>query len=155
MKLKVLFICTHNSARSQMAEAWLNHRCGDLFEAHSAGLEPGVVNPLAIQVMGEEGITIDPDKRTQHVFDVYRSGKAFAHVISVCDQAKKEKCPTFPGTTQRIDWSFEDPTAFHGTEEVKLNQFRKTRDAIRDKIEEWCEEVCPEVESTYFKEKII
>ncbi len=149
MKLRVLFICTHNSARSQMAEAWLNHICGNLFEAHSAGTEPATVNPLAIQVMGEAGINIPPSKKTQNVFDLYRSGKTFSYVISVCDQTRQEKSPIYPGIIHRLDWSFKDPSTFVGTGDEKLNHFREARDAIRAKIELWCEEVCPTAKATY------
>ena len=95
MKRKVLFICVHNSARSQMAEAWLNHVCGDFFEAQSAGLEPGTLNPLAVQVMSEVGIDIS-HKKTRAVFDVFKSGQLFAYVVTVCDETSAEKCPIFP-----------------------------------------------------------
>src|SRR5437764_6543439 len=96
MKIKVLFICIHNSARSQMAEAWLNHICGEFFEAQSAGLEPGTLNPVAVQVMQEAGIDIS-HKKTQAVFDVFKSGQLFRYVITVCDESSAKKCPIFPG----------------------------------------------------------
>src|SRR5436853_7856270 len=91
MKQRVLFICVHNSARSQMAEAWLNKLCGENFEAQSAGLEPGRLNPLVVQVMAEAGIDISK-KKTQAVFDVFASGQLFAYVITVCDETSAEKC---------------------------------------------------------------
>src|SRR5207253_5988413 len=95
MKKRVLFICVHNSARSQMAEAWLNKVCGEHFEAQSAGLEPGTLNPLAVQVMAEVGIDIS-NKKNQAVFDVFKSGQLFPYVITVCDETSAEKCPNFP-----------------------------------------------------------
>jgi arsenate reductase len=143
MKSKVLFICIHNSARSQMAEAWLNHTCGEFFEAQSAGLEPGTLNPLAIEVMQEVGIDIS-GKKTQAVFDVFKSGQLFSHVVTVCDESSAEKCPIFPGPTKRLHWSFADPSQVTGTDEEKLRRVREIRDEIRTKIEQWCEEVSPQ-----------
>ena len=142
MKTKVLFICVHNSARSQMAEAWLNHLCSEFFEAHSAGLEPGKLNPLAVQVMEEVGLDIS-NKPTQGVLDVLKSGQLFGYVITVCDESNAEKCPIFPGRTKRLHWSFPDPAQITGTPEQKLESVRKIRDQIRNKIEAWCAEVCP------------
>jgi arsenate reductase len=141
MKPKVLFICVHNSARSQMAEAWLAHTCGEFFEAESAGLEPGKLNPLAVEVMAEAGIDIS-GKKTQAVFDVFKSGQLFAYVVTVCDESSAEKCPIFPGPTRRLHWSFGDPSQVTGTHEEKLERVRKIRDDIREKIENWCAEVC-------------
>jgi arsenate reductase len=141
MKSKVLFICVHNSARSQMAEAWLNSICGEFFEAQSAGLEPGTLNPLAVEVMREAGIDIS-EKKTQAVFDVFKSGQLFSHVITVCDESSAEKCPIFPGPTKRLHWSFADPSQVPGTDEEKLARAREIRDEIREKIEDWCAEVC-------------
>jgi len=141
MKPKVLFICVHNSARSQMAEAWLNHLCGDFFEGQSAGLEPGSLNPLVVEVMREEGIDISK-KKTQAVFDVFKSGQLFAYVITVCDESSAKKCPIFPGPTKRLHWSFADPSQLTGPAEEKLIRIREIRDEIRDKIDNWCAEVC-------------
>jgi arsenate reductase len=141
LKPNVLFICIHNSARSQMAEAWLNHLCGEYFEAHSAGLEPGTLNPLAVEVMREVGIDIS-GKKMQGVFDVFKSGQLFAYVITVCDESSAEKCPIFPGPAKRMHWSFPDPSQVTGTPEEKLARVREIRDEIRAKIGNWCEEVC-------------
>src|SRR5438094_8468498 len=141
MKKKGLFICLHNSARSQMAAAWLNDICRDYFEAESAGLEPGELNPLAVQVMDEVGIDISNNK-TQAVFDVFKSGQLFAYVITVCDETSAEKCPIFPGVTNRLHWSFTDPTALVGTQQERLEGTRKIRDEIRARIETWCDEMC-------------
>ena len=144
MKPKVLFICVHNSARSQMAEAWLNYLCSDFFEARSAGLEPGTLNPLAVEVMKEVGIDIS-EKKTQSVFDVFKSAELFAYVITVCDESSAEKCPIFPGPAQRLHWSFPDPSRVTGSREEKLAQVRAIRDEIRAKIDNWCAEVCSAV----------
>src|SRR5438128_11099470 len=113
MKQKVLFICVHNSARSQMAEAFLNDICGDHFEVHSAGLEPGKLNPLAVEAMREIGIDI-LQKQTQSVSDVLESGPAaagFAYVITVWDESSAERCPVFPGDPKRLQWGFRAPSA--------------------------------------------
>lgn len=137
-KTRVLFMCIHNSARSQMAEAWLNHLHGDQFEAQSAGLEPGALNPLAVKVMQEVGIDIS-GKTTKRVFDLVKAGEVFSYAIAVCDQASAERCPIFPGFTKRLQWSFPDPSAVTGSEEEKLEKVREIRDGIKAKIEDWYE----------------
>jgi arsenate reductase len=141
MKQKVLFICIHNSARSQMAEAFLNGICGDSFEAHSAGLEPGSLNPLAVEAMREIGMDISR-KQTQSVFDVFKSGELFAYAITVCDESSADRCPIFAGVTKRLHWSFPDPSQLTGTREERLAGTRKIRDQIRVRIEMWCDEIC-------------
>jgi arsenate reductase len=141
MKKKVLFVCIHNSARSQMAEAFLNHICGEFFEAQSAGIEAGKLNPLVVEAMEEIGIDISSNK-TKQVFDFIKSSQRFAYVITVCDEASAERCPIFPGVTTRLHWSFPDPSTFQGTPEEKLEKAREVRDAIKRKIEDWCAEVC-------------
>lgn len=141
MKKRVLFICIHNSARSQMAEAWLNQICGEHFEAQSAGLEPGTLNPVVVEAMSEVGIDISR-KGTQAVFDVWKSGQLFAYVFTVCDETSAEKCPIFPGPATRLHWGFSDPSALAGTPAEKLEGVRKIRDEIRARIEAWCDEVC-------------
>lgn len=125
-----------------MAEAWLNRICGEAFAAESAGLEPGTLNPLVVEAMQEVGIDISK-KETRAVFDVFKAGKLFAYVITVCDETSAEKCPIFPGVTKRLHWSFPDPSALVGSHENKLAEVRKIRDEIRDKIRAWCEEICP------------
>ena len=141
-KANVLFICVHNSARSRIAEALLNARCGEFFEAQSAGLERGRgVNPLAAEVMNEIGIDIGA-KPSQEVFDVYKSGQLFAYVITVCSESEGAGCPIFPGPAKRLHWPFADPSSFTGTWEEKLEQTRKVRDQIAAKIDAWCAEVC-------------
>jgi arsenate reductase len=138
-KQNVLFICVHNSARSQMAEAWLNQICGDRFAAESAGLEPGTINPLVVEVMREVGIDLS-QKKTQAVFDVWKSGKLFQYVIAVCAESEEKGCPIFPGVTTRLSWPFPDPSRVEGTHEKRLEQVRTIRDSIRTKVETWCEE---------------
>jgi arsenate reductase len=138
LKIKVLFVCIHNSARSQMAEAFLNHYFGDKFEAESAGLEPGKLNPVVVEVMKEIGIDISANK-TKSVFDFFKQGKFFHYVITVCDETAAERCPIFPGVTDRIHWSFPDPSALRGSYEEKLEGTRKIRDQVRKRIKEWGE----------------
>jgi arsenate reductase len=125
-----------------MAEAWLNHICGEIFDAQSAGLEPGTINPLVVRAMAEEGIDISK-KKTQRAFDVWKSGQMFKYVITVCSDAEAKGCPIFAGVTTRLHWPFPDPSQLTGTGEEKLRTVREIRDEIRQKIEEWCEEVCP------------
>src|SRR5882724_3872962 len=100
-KKRVIFICIHNSARSQMAEAFLNHICGDEYEAHSAGLEPGKLNPIVVEAMQQIGIDISGNK-TKSVFDMFKSGNLFHYAITVCDETSAERCPIFPGITRRL-----------------------------------------------------
>jgi arsenate reductase len=140
-KKKLLFVCIHNSARSQMAEAWANYFCRDHFEVQSAGLEPGLLNPLVVEVMKEKGIDISC-KKTQGVAELYKRGESFSHVISVCDGASAEKCPIFPGVSQRLHWDFTDPSKAPGTKEEKLAQIRQICDDIKARIEDWCSSVC-------------
>src|SRR5262245_17637065 len=144
---KVLFICVHNSARSQMAEAFLNDICGAQFEAHSAGLEPGKLNPVVVEAMQELGIDISRNQ-AKAVFDIVKSGKTFAYVITVCDETNAERCPIFPGVTTRLHWSFPDPSAVTGSKEDKLARTREIRDMIKGKIEEWCAQACPAVQAS-------
>jgi arsenate reductase len=116
MKHRVLFVCIHNSARSQMAEAFLNQICPDKFEAESAGLEPGNLNPVVVEVMREIGIDISRNP-TKSVFDMFKTGRMFGYVITVCDEANAERCPIFPGVTKRLQWSFPDPSRAKGSQE--------------------------------------
>jgi len=135
-KMKVLFICVHNSARSQMAEAFLKKYGGTKFEVESAGLEPGQLNPLVIEAMKEVGIDISHHP-TNSVFDFYQQGRRYQYVITVCDESQSGRCPVFPGAGQNIHWSFADPASFTGTQAEKLAQTRKVRDQIEAKIKEW------------------
>jgi arsenate reductase len=141
VKKKVLFICVHNSARSQMAAALLNEVCGEVFEAQSAGLEPGTLNPLAVEALQEIGIDISGNE-TQSVFDVFKSGQLFAYVITVCSESESKGCPIFAGVTKRLHWPFADPSQFTGTHEQRLAKTRELLEEIRGKIEDFCEEYC-------------
>jgi arsenate reductase len=132
-KTRVLFVCVHNSARSQMAEAFLNSLAGDRFEAESAGLEAGVLNPRVVRVMKEAGIDIS-GKKTNSVFEFFKQERKYRYVITVCDESSGERCPVFPGKTIRLHWSFEDPSAFTGAEEEILEKTRGVRDRIRERI---------------------
>ncbi len=134
-KKRVLFICEHNSARSQMAEAFLKEIGGTAFEVESAGLEPAPLNPLAVEAMREVGVDIRGNT-PQSVFDLFKKGNIYTYVITVCKKAAA-KCPVFPGLAKRLDWPFDDPAGFEGTWEEKLDQTRRVREEIRDKIRQW------------------
>ena len=134
-KQKILFLCTGNSARSQMAEAFVRKYPHDRFEAHSAGLEPKGLNPLTVKVMDEIGI--DVAGQQSKGMDDYLGKMHFQYLVTVCDDADKN-CPTgIPGVEHRMHWSFQDPAALHGTEEEKLAKFREVRDLIEEKITNW------------------
>ena len=136
-KTSVLFVCLHNSARSQMAEAFLNSLAGDKFFAESAGLEAGTLNPYVVQVMKEVGIDISQNK-TDSVFEFFKQGRLYAYVIAVCDAANAERCPIFPGLiSNRINWSFPNPSEFKGTDEEILAKTREVRDLIKAEIEKF------------------
>lgn len=141
-KKRVLFICVHNSARSQMAEAFLNQRCGETFEARSAGVSPGVLNPAVVKVMREVGIDISQNQ-TKSVQAVLSPGLRFDYVITVCSEADAAGCPVFPGDAQRLHWPFSDPSSFRGSDEERIDQTRAVRDLIQSRINEWCTSVCP------------
>lgn len=138
-KKKVLFICVHNSARSQMAEALLNRMAGSKFEAESAGIEPGDLNSLAVEVLKEAGIDISRNK-TKSVFDFYDRGKRYDYVITVCDESQSTKCPVFPGAGQRLHWGFDDPSGFTGSREERLAKTREVMGKIKEKIKDWLKE---------------
>jgi arsenate reductase len=139
-KEKILFVCVHNSARSQMAEVFCNQQCGDIFEAESAGLQPSTINPLVIEAMHEIGIDLS-QKKTRSVFEIVKAGKLYSYVITVCDETAAEKCPIFPGITKRLRWGFHDPSALFGTHEEKMREVRKIRDSIEKRIENWCSDI--------------
>ncbi len=140
MKKKVLFVCIHNSARSQMAEAFLNDSAPDRFEAESAGLKPGTLNPLVVQVMKEIGIDISQNK-TKSAFDFCKQERIYDYVITVCDESSSQQCPVFPGNAKRQNWSFKNPSLFSGTEDAKLQETREVREEIKQKIEEWISQI--------------
>jgi arsenate reductase len=141
MTKKVLFICVHNSARSQMCEAFANQYAPDRIEARSAGLEPGELNPAVVEAMREVDIDISRNK-TKSVFDLWKNGALFDFVIAVCDAEAAEKCPIFPGVTTRLHWNLPDPAALIGTHQERLEGTRKIRDQIRARVEMWCDEIC-------------
>jgi arsenate reductase (thioredoxin) len=143
-KIKVLFICRHNSGRSCIAEAYLKKFYGDYFEIESAGFEPlEEINPLVVRVMNEVGIDLS-EKKPQNVFEFFKQGKIYEHVIKVCHDTESN-CPIFPGITKRWHMPFPDPASVEGTEEEKLEAVRK----IRDMIKEWL--LNPPSESINFK----
>lgn len=138
-KTRVLFLCTGNTARSQMAEAFLRKYGGDRLEAYSAGLEPSEINPYVYQVMEEVGLDLS-GQRSKNVSE-YMGKVHFGYLITVCANAE-EKCPAvFPGMGQRQFWPFDDPAAFEGADEEKLSKFREVRDRIEQRIKDWLAEL--------------
>jgi len=131
--LKVLFVCVHNSARSQMAEAFFNQYAQDSDCAESAGIEPGALNPYVVRAMGETGIDISGNT-TKGVFNLYKEGRTYSHVITVCDAEAAQRCPIFPGISRIIMWSFPDPSTFVGSDEEIMDQVRAVRDTIEEKV---------------------
>jgi len=137
-KTKVLFLCTGNSARSQIAEAFLRKYGGDEFEAYSAGLEPRGIAPSTERVMKEIGISLS-HQRSKHLKE-YMGKVHLGYLITLCDEAEASCPTTFPGIGERLRWSFEDPAAFTGQEDEKLVKFREVRDQIERRIKAWLEE---------------
>lgn len=133
-KPRVLFLCTGNSARSQMAEALLRKYAGNKFEVHSAGLEPTAIHPMTIKVLKEIGI--DANQQYAKPLTKYLGKTHFSYLITVCSKAEK-RCPFFPGLSQRLHWPFDDPADFTGSEEERLTFFRMIRDQIDTKIQDW------------------
>lgn len=132
-KPKILFICVHNSARSQMAEAYLRHYAGDLFDVESAGLTPGTLNPYVVRVMGEDGFDIS-HKVPRSVFDLYRAGKTYSWVITVCSREAEEGCPIFPGPVRRLNWPFPDPSRLRGNDDEIMAGTREVRNMVKERI---------------------
>jgi len=133
-KTRVLFLCTGNSARSQMAEAFLRKHGGDRFEAHSAGLEPKGINPYTRRALAEVGI--DMAGHSSKDLSVYLGKVHFGYLITVCGNAE-ERCPVFPGVGVRLHWPFEDPAAAEGSDEEVMAKFREVRDQIEARILAW------------------
>jgi arsenate reductase len=129
----ILFVCIHNSARSQMAEAFLNQLRNGQFRAESAGIEKGKLNPYVIRAMHEVGVDLSNNK-TKEVLDVLKQGRTYHAVITVCEKEAAERCPVVPGIIKKIAWSFPDPSKFTGTEEEILSQVRMVRDEIKKKV---------------------
>jgi len=139
--IKILFVCIHNSARSQMAEAFVNNAGLENIQAESAGVEKGSLNPVVVEAMKEIGIDISGNS-TNTVQEKIDSGKYYDYVITVCDQASGERCPIFPGDAyKRMHIEFEDPSAFQGTYEEKLEFTRKVREQIKVKMDEFIKEL--------------
>lgn len=133
-KVQVLFLCTGNSARSQMAEAMLRKHGGDRFEVYSAGLEPSVINTFTVKVLNEVGI--DTSAQYSKPLSTFMGKMDFDYLITVCSNAD-EKCPFFPGMGKRLHWPFEDPAAMTGSDAEKTMKFREVRDHIEEKIKTW------------------
>ncbi len=135
-KKKVMFICIHNSGRSQIGEAFLRHLAGDRFEVASAGIEAGKLNALVVKAMEEVGVGMEGHyaKKAQDFVD---RGEHFDYVVTVCDESNAERCPMFPGKHTRLHWGFPDPSAITGTDEEKLAGIRPIRDAILAKLNEF------------------
>ena len=127
-----------------MAEAFLNQICGEQFDAYSAGIEPGKLNPIVVQAMQELGIDLSRNQ-TKSVTDMLASEKKFDHVVTVCDETNAERCPFIPGLTSRLHWGFPDPSALQGTHEEKVARTREILELVKAKVEQWCAEVCPAV----------
>lgn len=132
-KTKVLFVCVHNSARSQIAEEYLRKIAGDKFEVESAGLEPGELNPFVVEALRQDNIDIS-NKITKSVVDLHRAGNLYDYVITVCSRVVEKKCPIFPGVHKRLNWPFPDPERFQGNDEEILEQVIELRDVIREMI---------------------
>lgn len=138
-KMKVLFLCTGNSARSQMSEAFARYYADDAIEAYSAGLEPKEIHPLTVKVMEEIGIDMH-SHRSKPLSD-YLGKLHFGYLITVCGQADKNCPAVFPGMGQRLHWEFEDPAEASGSEEERLIKFREIRDLIQARVREWLREI--------------
>jgi arsenate reductase len=137
---RVLFICGHNSGRSQMAEAFLKDIAGNRIHVESAGLDPKPVNPLVVEVMQEIGFDLSRVK-SDSVFDFFKEGRLYDYVITVCDDTASAQCPVFPGITKRHHWPFSDPEQLIGTRDEKLNVLRKIRDQVKAKVYDWAKTV--------------
>ncbi len=133
---KVLFLCVHNSARSQMAEAFLKKYAGDRFSVESAGLEPGTLNPYVVRAMAESGIDISGNP-TKSAFDLFKAGRSFQIVVTVCSKEAAERCPVFPGLAERHHWPFDDPSAMKGGDEEIMAGVRRVRDQIEAAVKDF------------------
>lgn len=135
--VRVLFVCVHNAARSRMAEALLRELGGPRFEVTSAGFEPREVNPLVVEALADIDLSLPSTAAQPSVFELFKAGRHFHYVIGVCDEEHGQKCPLFPGVTQRIYWSFPDPATFTGSQDEKLARVIEVREALRARIESW------------------
>lgn len=133
---RILFVCIHNSGRSQMAEAFLNQLGGPEFVAESAGVEPRPINPDVVRVMQEVGYDLS-GVQSDNIVDFFRQGRLYEQVIYVCERGAEKDCPVFPGVRKTLHWPYPDPAALEGDEAERLQALRGTRDQIRQRIEEW------------------
>ncbi|CAB1066056.1 Arsenate reductase (EC thioredoxin-coupled, LMWP family [Olavius sp. associated proteobacterium Delta 1] len=131
-----MFICGHNSGRSQMAEALLKDLAGDKIHVEIAGLAPNPINPLVVEVMRELGYDLS-QAASDSMFDFFKEGRLYDYVITVCDETAAGQCPVFPGITKRFHWPFSDPEELTGTHADKMENLRKIRDQIREKVADW------------------
>jgi arsenate reductase len=139
---RIFFLCIHNSARSQMAEAYLKKFGGEKFLVESAGLEAGNLNPLAVEVMKEDGIDIS-NNQTKDVFEFFKEGRLYHYVVTVCDEASAERCPIFPGVHKQINWNFTDPSSLTGTQEERLAATRQVRNQIKTAVQDLIKQLSP------------
>ena len=139
MTKKVLFICVHNSARSQMAEEFLKKLGKDKFEVESAGFEPKEINPYVVEVMKEEGIDLS-SKKPQSVFELVKEQKFYGYVITVCDKSREKECPVFMGTPKRLHWNLKNPEDYTGTDEEILKKVKNLKEQIKELVIEFIEE---------------
>lgn len=139
-KIRILAICIHNSARSQMTEEYLRMYGNDIFEVESAGIEPGTINPIVVELLKEDGIDIS-GKSTQNARDLLAQGKSFDYVIAVCDPEAAEACPIFPSEKRRLHWPFPDPSQSSGSQDEKLDYIRGIRDRIKTAVRDFVNEV--------------
>lgn len=135
-KTRVLFICIHNSGRSQMAEAFLKETAGDRFEVESAGLDPKPVIPPVVEAMREVGVDVG-NNESNSVFTYFKEGRLYDYVITVCDETGDEECPVFPGITKRLTWPLPDPGKVRGSEKERVEAVRTIRDDIKEMVENW------------------
>ena len=135
-RVRIMFVCIHNSARSQMCESFVRHYAGDRFDVHSSGIESGRLNPLVVQAMAEIGISME-GQFAKPAKDYIDRNETFDYVVTVCDESSAERCPMFPGKHTRLHWGFPDPSAIQGTDEEKLAGIRPIRDAIEKRVKQW------------------
>ncbi len=135
-KTKVLFLCVHNSGRSQIAEEYFKRIGGSNFEVESAGLQPTDINPFVLEVMKEDGFDLS-EKKTQSAWELFKAGRMFRYVITVCDRAHEEECPLFPRPFVQLNWPFPDPRSFTGTEDERIQKTRQLRDSIKARVEQF------------------
>jgi arsenate reductase len=139
MKKKVLFVCVHNSARSQIAEELMNKHGGELFEAESCGFAPTAINPLIVELMKEEGIDLS-GKETKSVFNLFSRKNFYSYIITVCKRAEEKECPVFPGMVYRYHWDLENPEDYEGSHDEKMTQLRDLKDRIEKRVLDFIEE---------------